>query len=87
MQYATKEDIESLRKEMVILQKKLQEVVNSSAKAQSDFTEACHGTSSSEITKINAAVMDLSSEIYSSDTSDATSDSENTTDTSTTTTK
>lgn len=53
----------------VLVRKIAQEVVNDSIKNLNDYTDMIHGTSTSDITKLNAAVMDLSNDYYSEDVS------------------
>lgn len=53
----------------VIVRKIAQEVVNDSIKNLNDYTDMIHGTSTDDITKLNAAVMDLSNDYYNEDAS------------------
>lgn len=65
----TKEEIE------VMVRKVVQETVNDAIRNLNEYTDGLHGTSTNDITKLNAAVMDLSSDFYSEDTaSDGTSE-------------
>lgn len=51
-----------------IVRKIAQEIVNDAIKSLNDYTDSLHGTSTQDITKLNAAVMDLSNDYYSEDT-------------------
>ena len=55
----TKEEIE------VLVRKIAQETVNEAIRSLNEYTDGLHGNSTKDITKINAAIMDLSSDFYS----------------------
>lgn len=55
----TKREIE------VLMRKIAQETVNEAIRNLNEYTDGLHGNSTKDITKLNAAVMDLSSDFYS----------------------
>ena len=60
----TKREIE------VLVRKIAQETVNEAIRSLNEYTDGLHGNSTKDITKLNAAVMDLSSDFYSEGTDD-----------------
>lgn len=60
----TKREIE------VLVRKIAQETVNEAIRSLNEYTDGLHGNSTKDITTLNAAVMDLSSDFYSAGTDD-----------------
>lgn len=60
----TKEEIE------VLVRKIAQETVNEAIRSLNEYTDGLHSNFTKDITKLNAAVMDLSSDFYSEGTDD-----------------